>query len=455
MSHFLNFAWNFLFTENPTLINIILIPACFIESALLYNIIITILGINLEKEKNIFYTIFFSIISVIFSLLIPAPFDTIVFYVFVLLALKLLLHANLLKSFLALILSLFIIALINALIQKPYLLIFNIDNTEYMLTPIYRIGYLILFQSLLAIIYIIMNKLLKEKVIFSFFDMLDKKTIKILYFYMTISFIGLLLQLIITAFYIDTIPIFISIFNFGLLLCLFISSFYTFSRVISLETTKQNLQIAEEYNKSLTILYDEVKGFNHDFKNIVSTIDGYVENVDISGLKQYIGEVKEDCRITNNLSILNPRTINNPGIYSLLNNKYFKATNSGIKFELDFFLDLNTLQVNNYKFSRILGVLLDNAIEEAEKCDEKIIKVSFRREDKNHRAVILIQNTYTNKNVNIDEIFKKGFSGKPNHSGIGLWEVRKYVKNSKNLDLFTSKNNEFFNQELTIYDLNY
>ena len=202
-------------------------------------------------------------------------------------------------------------------------------------------------------------------------------------------------------------------------------------------------------------MYDEVKGFNHDFKNIISTIDGYVENGDISGLKQYIGEVKEDCRITNNLSILNPRTINNPGIYSLLNNKYFKATNAGIKFELDFFLDLNTLQVNNYKFSRILGVLLDNAIEEAEKCDEKIIKVSFRRENKNHRAVILIQNTYTNKNVDIEEIFKKGFSGKQNHSGIGLWEVRKYVKNSKNLDLFTSKNNEFFNQELTIYDLNY
>ena len=139
----------------------------------------------------------------------------------------------------------------------------------------------------------------------------------------------------------------------------------------------------------------------------------------------------------------------------MLNNKYFKATNAGIKFELDFFLDLNTLQVNNYKFSRILGVLLDNAIEEAEKCDEKIIKVSFRRENKNHRAVILIQNTYTNKNVDIEEIFKKGFSGKQNHSGIGLWEVRKYVKNSKNLDLFTSKNNEFFNQELTIYDLNY
>ena len=116
-------------------------------------------------------------------------------------------------------------------------------------------------------------------------------------------------------------------------------------------------------------------------------------------------------------------------------------------------MDLDTVKVNKYKFSRIIGILLDNAIEEAEKCNEKIIKVSFRREERNHRAVIKIENTYTNKDVNIDEIFKKGVSGKEKHSGIGLWEVRKYVKNRKNSDLYTSKNNKFFSQELTIYDI--
>ena len=31
-------------------------------------------------------------------------------------------------------------------------------------------------------------------------------------------------------------------------------------------------------------------------------------------------------------------------------------------------------------------------------------------------------------------------------------EVRKYIKNRKNSDLFTSKNDKFFSQELTIYD---
>ena len=53
----------------------------------------------------------------------------------------------------------------------------------------------------------------------------------------------------------------------------------------------------------------------------------------------------------------------------------------------------------------------------------------------------------------IEKIFNKGESGKKHHSGIGLWEVRNYIKKSKNLDLFTTKNSKFFIQELSIYDI--
>ena len=87
------------------------------------------------------------------------------------------------------------------------------------------------------------------------------------------------------------------------------------------------------------------------------------------------------------------------------------------------------------------------------KCEEKIIKLCFIREDRNNRAVITIKNTYLNKDVDVEKIFDKGESGKENHSGIGLWEVRNYIKKSKNLDLFTSKTDKFFKQELSIYDL--
>ena len=119
---------------------------------------------------------------------------------------------------------------------------------------------------------------------------------------------------------------------------------------------------------------------------------------------------------------------------------------------IEFFLDLSTLKINTYKFSRILGILLDNAIEASSTCDEKVIRIVFRRENKNNRSLVKIENTYANKNVNTEEIFNKGVSGKEKHSGIGLWEVRNYIKKSNNLNLFTTKNKKFFIQQLEIYD---
>jgi len=285
------------------------------------------------------------------------------------------------------------------------------------------------------------------------FDTLDKKTKKTLYINLLVGFLTLFIQIIITAFYIDIVPIIINVLNFILLISFFVISIYTFTRVVKLANTRKNLECAEEYNKSLEILYDKVKGFKHDFDNIISTLDGFIENNDMDGLKNYFYDVKKDCKITNNLSILNPRIINNPGIYSLLNNKYFQATSCGINFEIEFFIDLNKLEINLYEFSRILGILIDNAIEEAEKCKDKLVKITFVRENKNNRSIITVKNTYSNKDVNTEEIFNKGVSNKNNHSGIGLWEVRNYVKKSKNLDLFTSKDTNFFKQELTIYDL--
>ena len=47
-----------------------------------------------------------------------------------------------------------------------------------------------------------------------------------------------------------------------------------------------------------------------------------------------------------------------------------------------------------YEFARILGILLDNAIEASSECEEKIINLTFRNDSKNSRELIIIENTY-------------------------------------------------------------
>ena len=104
-----------------------------------------------------------------------------------------------------------------------------------------------------------------------------------------------------------------------------------------------------------------------------------------------------------------------------------------------------------YEFSRVLGILLDNAIEAAKDCEEKQINIVFRESRKQHVQIVIIENTYLNKDIDTKKIFEKGFSGKENHTGIGLWEVNKIIMNTNNVVLKTSKDDKYFKQELQIY----
>lgn len=438
---------------NFTVTDFIYAIAYVIENYLFLIMLLLVFDVKASNKQKLIYMVLIIPINVLSSNFMPSPFNVLVNYACMIIMLTLIFKLNILKSMTSLIITIFVFGLLNILIQNPYLTILDVSLDTFTNTPKYRIPYLIILYTVFFLIILFLKRFRKIKLSLDLLDSLDSKTVAILCINLIIGFLTLCIQLIITAYYIDIVPIIITILSFLLLVSFLILSIYSFTRIIKLSNAKRDLACTEEYNQSLEILYDKVKGYKHDFDNIVSALGGYIENDDMNGLKKYFNEIKKDCKITNNLSILNPRIISNPGIYSLLNNKYFKATNSGVTFEIEFFLNLDTLKVNMFKFSRAIGVLLDNAIEEAEKCNDKIVKISFIRENRNNRSVVTVKNTYSNKDVNLEKIFEKGTSNKKEHSGFGLWELRKYVKNSTNLDLYTSKDDTYFKQELSIYDL--
>ena len=110
--------------------------------------------------------------------------------------------------------------------------------------------------------------------------------------------------------------------------------------------------------------------------------------------------------------------------------------------------DINKINLDSYHLTKILGIFLDNAIEASKECSKKIINISFKYS--NNKQLILVENTYLNKNISIKKIFEKNFSSKLNHSGLGLWEVNKIVNKHKNLNLYTITDNNFFTQKLEI-----
>ena len=119
---------------------------------------------------------------------------------------------------------------------------------------------------------------------------------------------------------------------------------------------------------------------------------------------------------------------------------------------INIFIDLNKLNMKIYEFTRVLGILLDNAIEAAKECEEKIINIEMRKDSKRNRQLLIIENSFTNKNIDTEKIYEKNYSTKSGNSGLGLWEVRKILKRNNNLNLFTTKNERFFKQQLEMYN---
>ena len=70
---------------------------------------------------------------------------------------------------------------------------------------------------------------------------------------------------------------------------------------------------------------------------------------------------------------------------------------------------------------------------------------------KNHRHIVLIENTYKDKDINLEQIFDKGISGKEDHTGLGLWEVKQLLNKNNNVNIYTKKDDEYFSQQLEIY----
>jgi len=443
----LNNIWHALSTENELLINVIFMFLVFLESFVMLSLFTSILRIKPTKEQNLTFTCIFAIICVLAYYFIPAPFYSIFDYVIMFILLKKIFKLSTIKSILAIICSFGIYGLVGNLILTLLIKFLNIGFNEINLIPIYRLLYL--FTSYICLLIISKILRIRELHIKIFDKVLFNNKVLITNF--VLGLVTLSLQLFITFYYISSYPI-----GFGLLnlICLFVYlvvSFISLNRTVNLQIRTQQLENAENYNNSLQTLYDSVKGFKHDLTNIIHIIGGYIDTNDMNGLKIYYKDLKKDYVRVNNIEILNPNSINNPGIYSLIVAKQNKASGLKVNMSLEVFFDFNNIKMPIYEFSRILGILLDNAIEAASECTEKQVNLMFRESRKNHTQIISIENTYANKDVDTKTIFEKGVSGKDNHTGIGLWEVNEFISKNNNIVLHTSKNDTYFKQQLEIY----
>lgn len=441
--------WSALTTQSATLTNVLGIPLTYLDAYVIMLFFTTLLNIEVSNKRKIVYVIVYATLGVISSFIIPATYKVFINIIVWPILIYLILKPGLIKSILSVIITLILTSILESIIINIFL-VFGIESQMLVRIPLYRIIsvlliYLVLYLSTLAIKYF--------KVNISLFDNLTLKNKILLGVSLLLIVLVLCVQFYLIIFHSSSMPLLVSSINIVLLIMYFSISVYNILNISKLASTKQDLESANLTINSLSILHDSVRSFKHDFDNIVNSIGGYVVNEDMEGLKKYYNQLLEECHKTNNLYALSPKVINHPAIYHMLATKYYEADKENIQINLNVFLDLNEIEARMkiYDFTRILGILLDNAIEAAKSCDKKVINVTFRKQISNDMIVVIIQNTYTNKEVDTEEIYQKGISSKENHSGLGLWKIRQILMRNNNLNLFTTKDDEYFTQQFEIF----
>lgn len=134
-------------------------------------------------------------------------------------------------------------------------------------------------------------------------------------------------------------------------------------------------------------------------------------------------------------------------LYYKINDMRNKNINLNVNISKRVSSPLEKLPLDEYVIlSRIIGIVMDNALEASIKSKEKFVMIEVF--EQNDNVIIIIENSYNNK-VDVNDLKKKNFSTKGKSRGLGLYIANMLLKKSKHIEM-TQHAEELFITKLTI-----
>ncbi|MCL2873655.1 MAG: GHKL domain-containing protein [Defluviitaleaceae bacterium] len=192
----------------------------------------------------------------------------------------------------------------------------------------------------------------------------------------------------------------------------------------------ESAELQKQYTETLEKSLVAWEGDRHGYRTLVNTLYGYCEAEDSKGLFSHIRNIVTE--LNNEKTVIKINTgikENMPYIYGIvLSNAAFAAQN-GIDFSVIVTAKIFELKtIYEMQLSRIVGNLLNNAMEHAYLSAEKCVTMEICNENKKIRIII---NNSVDERADTTKILDKGVSGKKGHSGFGLFEVQTIVNNRR------------------------
>ncbi|MEL7657295.1 MAG: GHKL domain-containing protein, partial [Bacillota bacterium] len=202
-----------------------------------------------------------------------------------------------------------------------------------------------------------------------------------------------------------------------------------------------------EYANNVKALLTDLREFKHDFNNMMNGFKGCVCKGNIEDLHKYCEDFEASFLPADN-NIYNLGQIQNPAVFGVfvLNLEQIKALHSEVNIMESVAFD--TI-LDNASLCRVMGVILDNAIEAAGASKEKRLIIDILA-DTVYTSVI-IKNSYRGK-LDLNNLHP---SSKDEGRGAGLYSLEKILNKHKSIvHSFYIDESNYFTQQLSIPNKN-
>ncbi|WP_142398162.1 sensor histidine kinase, partial [Staphylococcus xylosus] len=219
---------------------------------------------------------------------------------------------------------------------------------------------------------------------------------------------------------------------------------------------KRNMQEIENYYKytlQIEKINHEMRKFRHDYVNILSTLSDFIREEDMEGLRDYFhSEIlpMQDSMQMNAIKINGIENLQVREIKGLLTTKILQAQEKNIHISIEVPEPIEKIDMPIINLSRVIGILLDNAIESSEKItEEPLIRIAFIKNEDTSVTFIVMNKCEPNM-PKVHTLFQENFSTKGKNRGLGLSTLKELTDSTTNVLLDTTIDNNYFIQKVEI-----
>ena len=214
---------------------------------------------------------------------------------------------------------------------------------------------------------------------------------------------------------------------------------------------RRHLDDLEKYSEQVEGLYETLRGFRHDYTNVLISLSEAIQMRDIDQIKMIYDTVIKDSASDlkqKKFDLAKLTHVTNIQLKSLLSSKLAEAFDKGIHCHVEveegvFFTDMRALDLIT-----ITSILCDNAIEAAVLSETPKLSIAiFKMEG---QSVIAVENSTKEDSIDITPLKKRGFSTKGTGRGLGLANIEEILFRYDNVSLETESAQHRFVQLLSV-----